>query len=123
MDKYRRKTVGEEPKAEAAQNELLISSQGKVRTYVTNAMSMLQNETFDSIVITGRGNTINKAVTVTEIVKRRLDNKLRQETEIFNIEATDVWEPVEDDLDRLLVTRYVPAIRLRLWRKSEATES
>ncbi|KAI9006172.1 hypothetical protein BC832DRAFT_592261 [Gaertneriomyces semiglobifer] len=125
MDKYRRKTVGEELKAEAAQNELLISSQGKVRTYVNNALSMLQNETFDSVVITGRGNTINKAVTVTEIVKRRLDNKLRQETEIFNIEATDIWEPVEDDLDRLLVTRYVPAIRLRLFstRRSEATES
>lgn len=52
------------------------------------------------VIITGKGNSINKAVTVAEITKRKLEGKVNQETDIYNVAATDVWEPVEENLDK-----------------------
>lgn len=62
------------------------------------------------MVIVGKGKAINKAVTVVEIAKRRLDGKVKQETDIYSVEATDVWDPVEEDLDRYVA--YIPLISM-----------
>jgi hypothetical protein len=51
-------------------------------------------------VIVGKGKDINKAITVAEIAKRQSPTPLRQETSIASVEATDVWEPKQEDLDK-----------------------
>ncbi|KND04901.1 uncharacterized protein SPPG_00595 [Spizellomyces punctatus DAOM BR117] len=113
MEKYRRTAVGEEAEGDtAAENEIRISSHGKIRTYVAQILGLLKEG--KHVVIIGKGKTINKAVTVAEIAKRRLDGKVKQDTDICSVEATDVWDPIEEDLDRLLVTRHLPCIKLTL---------
>ncbi|RKO86564.1 hypothetical protein BDK51DRAFT_42658 [Blyttiomyces helicus] len=98
---YRRKEVGEDPDEPALpRNEMRITTHGKIKTYVGDVMALLQDESITTVAIYGKGKTINKAVTVAEIAKRRLGPQVRQETDIFSVEATDVWEPVVADRDR-----------------------
>ncbi|KAJ3137065.1 hypothetical protein HDU90_002236 [Geranomyces variabilis] len=112
MEKYRRKTVGEEPLEPRASNEVHIAVHGKIRDYVKKVLDLLKDSAHEKVIIVGRGKSINKAVTVAEIAKRRMDGRCKQEPSIYNLQATDVWEPIEDGLDRLLVTRNMPCIRI-----------
>ncbi|KAJ3158539.1 hypothetical protein HDU86_002764 [Geranomyces michiganensis] len=100
MEKYRRQVVGQEPVVPRAPNEVHITSHGKIRDYVKKVTNKLKSGTYEKVVIVGRGSAINKAVTVAEIAKRLMDGRCKQEPTIFNLQATDVWEPIEDGLDR-----------------------
>ncbi|KAI8807600.1 hypothetical protein BJ742DRAFT_812190 [Cladochytrium replicatum] len=113
MDKYRRKQVGDEEETATAPNEIRISN-GQIRTYVDVALRLLQEEKYPHVAIRGKGKTVNKAVTVTEIVKRKLVGRVTQQTQISSVKATDSWEPIEEGLDRITVTRNLPCIELRL---------
>ncbi|TPX63213.1 hypothetical protein SpCBS45565_g06765 [Spizellomyces sp. 'palustris'] len=102
MEKYRRTAVGEETEGDLAENEVRIASHGKIRAYLAQILGLLKEG--KHVVIIGKGKTINKAVTVAEIAKRRLDGKVKQDTDICSVEATDVWDPIEEDLDRYAVS-------------------
>ena len=53
------------------------------------------------IVIVGQGNTINKAVTVVEIIKRKMEGSLHQYTQLGSVSSKDQWDPVEGkNMDR-----------------------
>jgi len=120
MENYRRQQKSqEEVKQEQnlpapEDNELRITTQGKIKTYVSQGMGLLQDRKFSSIVLTGQGKAINKTVSVTEIIKRRLDGALHQYTQIGSVKAKDVWEPTQQDLDKLIVTRHLPFITIHL---------
>ncbi|TPX33387.1 hypothetical protein SmJEL517_g03744 [Synchytrium microbalum] len=64
------------------------------------------------VVVTAKGVAMNKAVTVVEMLKRTLN--IIVVTEIDTCKATDVWESVSGDLDRMHVVRNTPRIRLRV---------
>ncbi|KAI8910725.1 hypothetical protein PhCBS80983_g05547 [Powellomyces hirtus] len=100
MEKYRRKVVGDEPAEPRQPNEIHIATHGKIRDYVRDVLNLLKDRQHEQVVIVGRGKAINKAVTVAEITKRRMDGKVKQEPSIYHVQATDVWEPVEDGLER-----------------------
>jgi DNA-binding protein len=51
------------------------------------------------ITLKAMGRAINKTVTIAEILKRRVEG-LHQNTELTSVLLTDVWEPVEEGLDR-----------------------
>lgn len=59
------------------------------------------------------GRAINKTVTIAEIIKRRIQG-LHQITQIDSTDITDVWEPLEEGLDRLETTRHVSSIQITL---------
>lgn len=65
------------------------------------------------MVLKAMGNAISKAVTVAEILKHRVEH-LHQITQIGSIETVDVYEPLEEGLDRIETKRHIPSIAIQL---------
>ncbi|KAG9143811.1 hypothetical protein Leryth_011472 [Lithospermum erythrorhizon] len=112
MDRYQRV---EKPRAEASinENEIRITSQGRMRNYITYAMTLLQEKGSDEIVFKAMGRAINKTVTMVELIKRRIVG-LHQVTSIQSTDITDTWEPLEEGLLPLETTRHVSMITITL---------
>ncbi|XWS14427.1 hypothetical protein CRYUN_Cryun35bG0008600 [Craigia yunnanensis] len=115
MDRYQRV---EKPKAETPidENEIRITSQGRMRSYITYAMTLLQEKCSNEIVFKAMGRAINKTVTIVELIKRRIVG-LHQNTSIGSTDITDTWEPLEEGLLPLETTRHVSMITITLSKK------
>uniref|UniRef100_A0A2P2LJ87 DNA/RNA-binding protein Alba-like domain-containing protein n=1 Tax=Rhizophora mucronata TaxID=61149 RepID=A0A2P2LJ87_RHIMU len=115
MDRYQRV---EKPKAEAPidENEIRITSQGRMRSYISYALSLFQEKDSNEIVFKAMGRAINKTVTIVELIKRRIVG-LHQITSIGSTDITDTWEPLEEGLLPLETTRHVSMITIILSKK------
>ncbi|XP_058219900.1 uncharacterized protein LOC131330362 [Rhododendron vialii] len=120
MDRYQKV---EKPRAETPidENEIRITSQGRMRSYITYAMTLLQEKGSTEIVFKAMGRAINKTVTMVELIKRRIAD-LHQITSISSIDITDTWEPLEEGLLPLETTRHVSMIKITL-SKTELNSS
>lgn len=58
------------------------------------------------------GRAINKAVTIAEILKRKMP--LHQVNDLASVEMIDVYEPVEEGLEIVTSRRYVSCIKIIL---------
>lgn len=121
MDRYQRV---EKPREETPidENEIRITSQGRMRSYITYAMTLLQEKDSKEIVFKAMGRAINKTVTIVELIKRRILG-LHQVTSIGSIDITDTWEPLEEGLVTLETTRHVSMITITLSKKELDTSS
>ncbi|KVI05182.1 DNA/RNA-binding protein Alba-like protein [Cynara cardunculus var. scolymus] len=121
MDRYQKV---EKPRAEQAidENEIRITSQGRMRSYITYAMTLLQEKGSSEIVFKAMGRAINKTVTIVELIKRRIVG-LHQNTSIGSTDITDTWEPLEEGLLPLETTRHVSMITITLSKKELNTSS
>lgn len=63
------------------------------------------------------GRAINKAVTIAEILKRKIP--LHQQNTLSSVEMVDVYEPVEEGLDIVTSRRYVSCMMITLSQTSE----
>ncbi|KAL1542874.1 ribonuclease P protein subunit p25-like protein [Salvia divinorum] len=115
MDRYQKV---EKPKVETPidENEIRITSQGRMRSYITYAMTLLQEKGSDDIVFKAMGRAINKTVTIVELIKRRIVG-LHQITAIQSTDITDTWEPLEEGLQILETTRKVSMVTITLSKK------
>ncbi|XP_010266872.1 PREDICTED: ribonuclease P protein subunit p25-like protein isoform X2 [Nelumbo nucifera] len=115
MDRYQRV---EKPKAETPinENEIRITTQGRMRSYITYATSLLQEKGSNEIVFKAMGRAINKTVMIVELIKRRIVG-LHQNTSIGSTDITDTWEPLEEGLLPLETTRHVSMITITLSKK------
>ncbi|KAF9931093.1 hypothetical protein FBU30_010839 [Linnemannia zychae] len=142
---------------------MVITPNGKVRTYVTRALEILteadnqligdaaghtdtkQNSTSGSaasataaatetkhstmtrgvLTIKAQGKSITKAVTVAEILKRRMEGSLHQFTEIGQITEQEIWDPNPDQpsLDPITISKHRPTIRIRLSKHLDASSN
>ncbi|KAF8946772.1 hypothetical protein BGZ47_011435 [Haplosporangium gracile] len=68
------------------------------------------------LTLKAQGKSITKAVTVAEILKRRMEGALHQFTEIGQITEREIWDPNPDqpNLDPITVSKHRPTIRIRL---------
>ncbi|KAI4316980.1 hypothetical protein L6164_024897 [Bauhinia variegata] len=121
MDRYQKV---EKPRAETPidENEIRITSQGRMRNYITYAMSLLQEKGSNEIVFKAMGRAINKTVTIVELIKRRIVG-LHQNAEIGSTDITDTWEPLEEGLLPLETTRHVSMITITLSKQELDTSS
>ncbi|CAK9143832.1 unnamed protein product [Ilex paraguariensis] len=121
MDRYQRV---EKPRVETPidENEIRITSQGRMRSYITYAMGLLQEKGSPEIVFKAMGRAINKTVTIVELIKRRIIG-LHQITSIRSTDITDTWEPLEEGLLPLETTRHVSMITIILSMKELDTSS
>ncbi|KAJ1425129.1 DNA/RNA-binding protein Alba-like [Sesbania bispinosa] len=121
MDRYQKV---EKPRAETPidENEIRITSQGRMRNYITYAMSLLQEKGSNEIVFKAMGRAINKTVTIVELIKRRIVG-LHQNTSIGSTDITDTWEPLEEGLLPLETTRHVSMITITLSKNELDTSS
>ncbi|KAJ0040254.1 hypothetical protein Pint_27050 [Pistacia integerrima] len=121
MDRYQRV---EKPKTETPinENEIRITSQGRMRNYITYATTLLQEKGSSEIVLKAMGRAINKTVMIAELIKRRIVG-LHQNTSIGSTDITDMWEPLEEGLLPLETTRHVSMITITLSKKELNTSS
>ncbi|TVU26704.1 hypothetical protein EJB05_29260, partial [Eragrostis curvula] len=112
MDRYQRV---EKPRNETpiSQNEIRITTQGRMRNYISYGMSLLEENGHDDISIKAMGRAINKTVMVVELIKRRVAG-LHQNTSTESVDITDTWEPLEEGLLPLETTRHVSMITITL---------
>ncbi|XP_038994630.1 H/ACA ribonucleoprotein complex subunit GAR1-like isoform X1 [Hibiscus syriacus] len=115
MDRYQRV---EKPKAEIPinENEIRITTQGRMRNYITYATTLLQEKSSSEIVLKAMGRAINKTVLIAELIKRRIAD-LHQNTSIGSTDIIDMWEPLEEGLLPLKTTRHVSMITITLSKK------
>ncbi|PAN41408.1 hypothetical protein PAHAL_8G041600 [Panicum hallii] len=121
MDRYHRV---EKPRNDTpiSQNEIRITTQGRMRNYISYGMSLLEENGHDEISIKAMGRAINKTVLVVELIKRRVGG-LHQNTVTESVDITDTWEPLEEGLLPLETTRHVSMITVTLSKKPLDTSS
>ncbi|XP_016687691.1 ribonuclease P protein subunit p25-like protein isoform X3 [Gossypium hirsutum] len=121
MDRYQRV---EKPKAVTPidENEIRVTSQGRMRNYITYAMTLLQEMGSNQIVFKAMGRAISKTVTMVELLKKRIVG-LHQITSIGSTDITGMWEPLEEGLLPLETTRHVPMITITLSKNELNTSS
>ncbi|GLJ27841.1 hypothetical protein SUGI_0546380 [Cryptomeria japonica] len=112
MEKYER-VEKPRPEVPIMDNEIRIGTRGMPRKYVTHAITLLTERGASTVVLKALGNAISKAVTVAEIVKRRIPN-LHHNTTISSDPVTYTWEPVEEGLLPLETVRHVSMITITL---------
>ncbi|MBA0617752.1 hypothetical protein Godav_027174 [Gossypium davidsonii] len=105
----------EKPKPESPinENEIRITSQGAIRNYINYAIALLQDKHVKEIVLKAMGQAISKTVAIAEILKKRIP-RLHQDTSISSVSITDVWEPIEEGLVPVEMTRHVSMISITL---------
>eukprot|EP00977_Amphora_coffeiformis_P013480 scaffold3570_cov227-Amphora_coffeaeformis.AAC.14 len=91
--------------------EVRITQQGKPRAYISFGMNLFESGS-EKIVLKAMGRAINKAVTIAEILKRKLP--LHQVNTLTSVEMVDVYEPMEEGLDVVTSRRYVSCILITL---------
>jgi hypothetical protein len=63
----------------------------------------------------GKGQFVNKTVTVVEMIKRELQGTLHQYTQIGSVSVVEQWDATEDkELDSVQIDKKVPVIIIYL---------
>mmetsp|Transcript_6061 Transcript_6061/g.16981 ORF Transcript_6061/g.16981 Transcript_6061/m.16981 type:complete len:231 (-) Transcript_6061:54-746(-) len=102
-------------------NEIRITQQGKPRNYISYAIGLFDQEGNDSITLKAMGRAINKCVTITEILKRKMP--LHQITKLSSEEIIDVFEPLEEGLDVVESKRYVSCMVVTLSKTGKGMDT
>merc|ERR1712039_938638 len=93
--------------------EIRVTAAGSVSAYVSRAAKVFNELERPQVVIKATGNALTKAVTLAEVIKRRFKD-LHQITKLGNTEIVDEYEPLEEGLDKVVDTRNVPTIEIKL---------
>lgn len=109
-DKYR---VVSRPKTPIQDDEIRIASDGRLPRYVAYAARLFVDQGRKSVTIKATGNAIPLAISLAEIMKRRLPN-LHQVSTIGDTTISEVYEPVEEGLEGQVHERDVPFIEIVL---------
>ncbi|GMJ09023.1 hypothetical protein like AT3G07030 [Hibiscus trionum] len=115
MDRYQ-KVVKPKSESPINENEIRITSLGAVPNYINYAIALLQDKHVKEIVLKAMGQAISKTVAIAEILKKRVP-RLHQDTAISSMSITDVWEPIEEGLVPVEMTRQVSMISITLSTK------
>jgi len=113
MDKYTRVQKEKEPTGE---NEIRISSQGRVSSYITYAGQLFNEQGKEQVEIRATGQALPKAVQVAEVVKRRFAG-LHQITTLGSTEIENEYEPTEEGLNKVTQTTVLSIMRIVLSKK------
>jgi ribonuclease P/MRP protein subunit RPP25 len=90
-----------------------ITPEAKPRSCITTAMNILEGDN-NHVELRAMGKAINKAVTIAEILKRKMP--LHQITTLSSCEVVNVYEPLEEGLDTVVNQHYVSCLTITLSR-------
>lgn len=114
MDRYTKtSSVSSENQDKKEAGNIYVKSGSKIRNIISQAHRILQNKDEKKINLIGSGPSISKTITCAEIVKRKARG-LHQLNTLYYTKVEDTWESKEESLDKLLVTRRIPAISITL---------
>ncbi|CAO3621235.1 unnamed protein product [Mucor hiemalis] len=113
MEDYKRSSknvASAEKEKPPADNEVRISH-SKIPTYVDVSIKLLQEDKKKCIILVGKGQFVNKTVTVVEMIKRKMQGTLHQYTQIGSVSVVEQWDATEDkELDSVEINKKVPVI-------------
>jgi len=116
MDKYRK--VDKPKSTEAvAEDEIRVTSAGSVSAYISRAAKVFNELEKPKVVIKATGGALTKAVTLTEVIKRRFKG-LHQITSLGSVEIVDEYEPLEEGLEMVTDTRTVAVLDITLSKEA-----
>lgn len=121
MDKYRRVPKVKETEAKP-ENEIRVTAVGSVSAYVSFAAKVFNEMSKDELVVKATGNALAKAVTLTEVIKRRFKG-LHQITALSTQEIIDEYEPLEEGLEKVIDKRNVAYLEIKLSKKELDTKA
>eukprot|EP00920_Eleutheroschizon_duboscqi_P005285 GHVT01012231.1.p1 GENE.GHVT01012231.1~~GHVT01012231.1.p1 ORF type:complete len:214 (+),score=20.59 GHVT01012231.1:311-952(+) len=117
MDKYRRV---EKPREATPDNEIRVTSVGSVLGYLKYAAKLFGNGT-TTLVIRGTGSAMPNAVQTAELLKRTIKG-LHQVTTTGSQSMAEEWEPLEEGLDKVTVSRTVCYMTITLSQDEDAVD-
>jgi len=112
MNKYRKVMKPRETMVKD-DDEIRVTAAGSVSAYVSRAAKLFNEMERPYLTITATGNALTKAVTAAQVIKRRFKG-LHQITKLDSHEIEDVYEPLEEGLDKVTDTRNVPMMEIKL---------
>jgi len=121
MDKYRRVPKVKETEAKP-ENEIRVTAVGSVSAYVSFAAKVFNEMSKDELIVKATGNALAKAVTLTEVIKRRFKG-LHQITALSTQEIIDEYEPLEEGLEKVIDKRNVAYLEIKLSKKDLDTKA
>ncbi|KNE70017.1 DNA-binding protein Alba [Allomyces macrogynus ATCC 38327] len=108
------------PPEHASAKVISVTANGRIRGYIAAALSALESPHL-AVHVYARGAAINKAVSVVEIIRRKLPAAgVTQMNALGSVAETDAWEPKDADhgkpqpLDRIVVTKHTPYLTATL---------
>ncbi|KAL2635629.1 hypothetical protein R1flu_007108 [Riccia fluitans] len=114
MDRYQRVTKPRvERETPISDNEIRVTTKGKMRNYITYATALFKDKAASEVVLKGMARVVNKAVCIAEILKRRVVG-LHQITSIGSTYITDQWQPLEEGLLPVETSRRISMITIIL---------
>merc|ERR1719392_568217 len=116
MNKYR-KVLKPKDTLVKEDDEIRVTSAGSVSAYVSRAAKVFNELEKPQVVIKATGNALTKAVTLAEVIKRRFKD-LHQITSLGSTEIVDEYEPLEEGLDKVIDTRTVSVIEIKLSKEA-----
>eukprot|EP01001_Neometanema_parovale_P010366 NODE_6600_length_834_cov_8.949367_g6364_i0.p1 GENE.NODE_6600_length_834_cov_8.949367_g6364_i0~~NODE_6600_length_834_cov_8.949367_g6364_i0.p1 ORF type:complete len:231 (-),score=48.01 NODE_6600_length_834_cov_8.949367_g6364_i0:141-782(-) len=112
MDAYRRVVKEKTPVTQENEIRVIAAKDRSARSYISYALNLLDGKT-GTIVVKAMGKAMNKAITVTETIKRRVAG-LHQIITFETVELVDKFEPVVKDLRPKEVTHVASCISVTL---------
>ena len=106
---------GAGPPEGVGENEVYVTSHGKMSAYLTSALSKLETGGETSLTFRATGKAINKLVSVVEVVKRRVAS-LHQVTETGTVRNREHYEPLEEGLKPVVNDKSVSSLTIVLSR-------
>ncbi|GIL92419.1 hypothetical protein Vretifemale_19989, partial [Volvox reticuliferus] len=97
----------------AAENEVRVRSTEQTRFYVSLGLNLLREKGHRAVVLKAMGKAINKTVAIAEVLKRRVAG-LHQLSETSSMTLVDEYEPNEEGLDPIQVSRNVSVLTITL---------
>lgn len=110
-DKYRKVETKIEQKND--DKEIRLKGDRQPGIYITRAAQLLLVDKLPYVILKGVGRAISKALLVAEIIRFRIKN-LHQINSITQNEVTDVFEPTEEGLDKVVKTRVLAVFQVKL---------
>ena len=101
LDKYRR-IPQDPPKTE--EYEIRVTGRGRIGMYIAYAAKLFLERKFTKCIIKGSGPAISKVCQTSEILRQRIKG-LHEECKIYSTEITDLYEPLEEGLDKVEVKK------------------
>ncbi|XP_068733359.1 uncharacterized protein [Montipora capricornis] len=93
--------------------DISVKSGSKIRNIISQVHKIFKSKTEEKITLIAIGPSVTKAITCAEIIKRKIRG-LHQLNKVFYTKTEDTWEPKEECLDKLQVTRRIPSISITL---------
>ncbi|KGL81935.1 Ribonuclease P protein subunit p25-like, partial [Tinamus guttatus] len=121
MENYKKTKIGEKPCPLPFVDlppdiiEMKVKDGSKIRNPMGYAISKMELDLVQQILLTGSGKAVSKTITCVEIMKQRL-RELHQITKVLFKQIEEIWEPIvpKASLDDLTVKRNIPEICILL---------